>query len=42
MATCDLTVVHDEGAKALCRFMYTKHGFDVPTRDDGGPCVNYR
>ena len=42
MATCDLEVVNQHGARALCRFMYTEHGFAMPTLHDGGSQVHYR
>ena len=42
MPTSDFNVVHVKGAKALCRFMYSEHGFGVPTMYHGGPGVNYR
>ena len=42
METCDLNVVDEDGARALCRFMYTEHGFAIPTMYDGGPSVHYR
>ena len=41
MATCDLNVVHEEGVRVYCRLMYTKHGFCLPTRGNGGPSVKY-
>ena len=41
MAPCDLNVVHEDGARALCRLMYTEHRFVVRTRDDEGLNVNY-
>ena len=42
MATCDLEVVNHHGARPLCRFMYTEHGFAMPTMHDGGSHVHYR
>ena len=42
MASCDLDVVNLHGCKALCRFMYTEHGFVKPTMHDGGTLVHYR
>ena len=42
MASCDLDVVNPHGCMALCRFMYTEHGFAVPTMHDGGSHVHYR
>ena len=42
MATCDLNVVDHDGARALCRFMYTEYGFARPTKYDWGPSVHYR
>ena len=42
MASCDLDVVNPHGWRALCRFMYTEHGFAVPTMHDGGSHVHYR
>ena len=42
MASCDLDVVNQHGCMALCRFMYTEHGFAVPTMHDGGSHVHYR
>ena len=42
MASCDLHVVNLHGCRALCRFMYTEHGFAVPTMHDGGSHVHYR
>ena len=42
MASCDLDVVNHHGARALCRFMYTEHGFAIPTLHDGGSQVHYR
>ena len=42
MASCDLDVVNHHGCRALCRFMYTEHGFAVPTMYDGGSHVHYR
>ena len=35
-AACDLKVVNHHGARSLCRFMYTQHGFAIPTLHDGG------
>ena len=31
MASCDLDVVNLHGCRALCWFMYTEHGFAMPT-----------
>ena len=42
MASCDLDVVNLHGCRALCRFMYTEHGFAKPTMHDGGSLVHYR
>ena len=42
MATCDLDVVDHNGARALCRFMYTEYWFAIPTLHDGGNYVHYR
>ena len=42
MASCDLDVVNQHGCRAFCRFMYTKHGFAVPTMHDGCSHVHYR
>ena len=42
MASCDLDVVNPHGCRALCRFMYTEHGFAMPTMHDGGSHVHYR
>ena len=42
MASCDLDVVNPHGCTALCRFMYTAHGFAKPTMHDGGSRVHYR
>ena len=42
MASCDLDVVNVHGCRALCRFMYTEHGFTKPTMHDGGSLVHYR
>ena len=42
MASCDLDVVNLHGWRALCRFMYTEHGFAKPTMHDGGSLVHYR
>ena len=42
MASCDLDVVNQLGRRALCRFMYTEHGFAAPTMHDGGSHVPYR
>ena len=36
MASCDLDVLNPHGCRALCRFMYTEHGFAKPTMHDGG------
>ena len=41
VAACDLEVVNHHGARLLCRFMYTEHGFAIPTLDDGGSQVHY-
>ena len=41
MATCDLNLVDADGASALCRFMYTQHGFAIPAMYDGGPIGPY-
>ena len=41
MATCDMDVVDHNGARALCRFMYTDYGFAIPTLHDGGNSVHY-
>ena len=38
---CDLEVVNHHSARALCRFMYTEHGFAIPTSHDGGSDVHY-
>ena len=40
-ASCDLDVVNQHGCRALCRFMYTEHGFAVPTMHDRGSHVHY-
>ena len=42
MASCDLDVVNLHGCRALCRFMYTEHGFAKTTMHDGGSLVHYR
>ena len=42
MASCDLDAVNPHGCRALCRFMYTEHGFAKPTMHDGGSRVHYR
>ena len=42
MASCDLEVVKQHGAKALCWFMYTEHGFAMPTMHDEGSHVHFR
>ena len=42
MASCDLDVVNPHGCRVLCRFMYTEHGFAMPTMHDGGSHVHYR
>ena len=42
MASCDLDVVNQHGCRALWRFMYTEHGFAVPTMHEGGSHVHYR
>ena len=42
MASCDLDVMNPHGCRALCRFMYTEHGFAKPTMHDGGSRVHYR
>ena len=42
MASCDLDVVNPHGCRALCRFMYTEHGFAKPTMHNGGSLVHYR
>ena len=42
IASCDLDVVNQHGGRALCRFMYSEHGFAVPTMHDGGSNVHYR
>ena len=42
MALCDVEVVNEHGCKALCRFMYTEHGFAMPTMHDGGSHVHYQ
>ena len=42
MASCDLDVVNPHGCRALCRFMYTEHGFAMPIMHDGGSHVHYR
>ena len=40
IATCDLNVVDQDDARALCRFMYTALGFAIPTMYDWGPSVH--
>ena len=42
MASCDLEVMNHHGARPLCRFVYTEHGFAMPTMHDGGSHVHYR
>ena len=42
MGICVLDMVDHNGAVALCRFMYTKYGFTIPTLHDGGSNVHYR
>ena len=41
MATCDVNVVDDNGARPLCRFMYTDYGLAIPTLHGGGNSVHH-
>ena len=42
MASCEPDVVNHNGARALCWFMYTEHGFAIPTLHDGGIHKHHR
>ena len=42
MASCDVDVVNHNGATAFRQFMYTQHGFAIPTPHDGGSHVHHR
>ena len=39
MGASDLDMVDHNGARALCRFMYTKYGFSIHPLHDGGNSV---